>query len=88
MSEQERMDPMSGEPVETDGIYENEWGREQRFNRGEIFAADPQLGTTTWKLVGLASDTNTGWDVDSRFREEQNVTDGHKQRLHRIREDG
>lgn len=82
MSEQERIDPMSGEPVEVDGIYENEWGREERFNRGEVFPADPQLGTTTWKLVGLTSDTNTGWAPDSRFREEFNVTDGHKQRLH------
>lgn len=87
MSEQERMDPVSGEPVETDGIYENEWGREQRFNRGEIFAADPQLGTTTWKLVGLTSDTNTGLEVDSRFREEQNVTDRHKKHQHIVRQD-
>lgn len=70
MSEQERIDPMSGEPVEVDGIYENEWGREIRLNRGEVFPADPQLGTTTWKLVGLSSDTHSGWSVDSRFLKE------------------
>lgn len=70
MSEQERIDPMSGEPVELDGIYENEWGREIRLNRGDTFPADPQLGTTTWKLVGLSSDTHGGWSTDSRFREE------------------
>ncbi len=82
MSEQERMDPISGEPVETDGIYENEWGREAHLNRGEIFPADPQLGTTTWKLVGLAHDTHTGLAVDPRFREELTYPDRFKEKGH------
>jgi hypothetical protein len=78
LSEQERMAEMSGEPVETDGIYENEWGRQAHFNRGEVFPADPQLGNTEWKLVGLAHDTHTGLAPDPRFREEINVTDQFK----------
>lgn len=78
MSEQERMDPMSGEPVETDGIYENEWGREAHFNRGQVFSADPQLGTTTWKLVGLAHDTHTGLTIDPRFEEDITYPDRFK----------
>ncbi|MNI92500.1 hypothetical protein D3C73_1503070 [compost metagenome] len=78
MSEQDRMDPVSGEPVETDGIYENEWGRETQLNRGELFPADPQLGTTTWKLVGLAHDTHTGLSVDPRFKEEITYPDRFK----------
>lgn len=70
MSEQERMEPMSGEPVETDGVYMNEWGREVYLSRGELFPADPQLGNTEWKLVGLAHDTHTGLTPDPRYREE------------------
>jgi len=77
LSEQKRMDEMSGEPVETDGVYANEWGREVFLKRGEIFPADPQLGTTEWKLVGLAHDTHTGWTPDPRFSEELDLKDKH-----------
>lgn len=70
MSEQQRMNPMSGEPVETDGVYKNEWGREMYLNRGELFPADPQLGTSEWTLVGFAHDTKTGWTPDPRYQEE------------------
>lgn len=87
MAEQKDMAPISGEPVDTDGIYQNEWGREEWFNRGEIFPADPQMGTTEWKLVSLASDTHEEGKPDPRYREERNVTDGKKQRLHHVRQD-
>lgn len=60
MSEHDRMEPLSGEPVETDGVYTNEWGRESFFKRGDVFPADPQLGTTAWKLVRLETDAITG----------------------------
>jgi len=45
------MEPMSGEPVEVDGTYKNEWGREAELKRGDVFPADPTLGTTEWELV-------------------------------------
>lgn len=51
MSNEKDMLPLSGEPIEVDGMYTNEWGRTESLNRGDIFPADPQWGTTAWKLV-------------------------------------
>lgn len=51
MAEDKRMNPQSGEPVESDGVYANEWGREEAFRRGDTFPADPMLGTTEWQMV-------------------------------------
>jgi hypothetical protein len=55
----ESMNPLSGEPVEIDGVYSNEWGREQFFRRGDVFDADPMLGTTAWELVRFEVDRTT-----------------------------
>ncbi|PYI52846.1 transposase [Paenibacillus flagellatus] len=60
MSENDRMEPMSGEPVEVGGVYSNEWGREEYFRKGDVFPADPQLGSTAWKLVRFDVDSITG----------------------------
>ncbi|GAA3403119.1 transposase [Paenibacillus hodogayensis] len=60
MSEHERMNPLSGEPVEVQGVYSNEWGREQLLQKGDVFPADPQLGTTSWQLVRYNVDSLTG----------------------------
>ncbi|MGG2198017.1 MULTISPECIES: hypothetical protein [Paenibacillus] len=54
MAEDKRMEPVSGEEVETDGIYENEWGREETLKRGDEFPYDPVNGQTEWKLTSLA----------------------------------
>lgn len=53
------MNPITGEPVEVDGVYSNEWGREQYFRRGDVFDADPTLGTTAWELVRYEVDLTT-----------------------------
>lgn len=53
MAEDKRMNPVSSEEVETDGIYENEWGREETLKRGDEFPYDPVLGQTEWELVSL-----------------------------------
>lgn len=53
MSNNKGMDPYSGEEVETDGVYANEWGREETLKRGDVFPADPTLGNTEWELVSL-----------------------------------
>lgn len=45
------MPPITHEKVEVDGIYTNEWGREEYFKRGEEFSADPILGSTEWRLT-------------------------------------
>ncbi|ANY73108.1 transposase [Paenibacillus ihbetae] len=42
--------PISRDEVEVDGIYTNEWGREEYLKRGETFPFDPQNGSTEWKL--------------------------------------
>ncbi|WP_240666724.1 hypothetical protein [Longirhabdus pacifica] len=53
----ERMNPISNETVEVDGIYRNEWGYETVLKRGETFPSDPQLGTATWELVEFANES-------------------------------
>ncbi|TVY10242.1 hypothetical protein [Paenibacillus cremeus] len=54
MAENKDMRPVSGEEVETDGIYENEWGREETLKRGDEFPFDPVMGQTEWSLASLA----------------------------------
>jgi hypothetical protein len=56
MAESKDMNPISGEEVEVDGVYQNEWGRQVDMQRGNILPADPQLGTTEWELVEYTSD--------------------------------
>lgn len=78
MSEHDRMEPMSGEPVEVEGVYSNEWGREQLLRKGDVFPADPQLGTTAWELVRYTVDSITGETEHEHLnRADQNRQDGH-----------
>jgi len=65
--EHQRMEPMSGERVEVDGTYENEWGREEELERGSIFPADPMLGTTEWELVAYDFDNHHEGRTDPRL---------------------
>lgn len=46
-----QMHPITHEKVEVDGVYTNEWGREEYFKRGAEFSADPILGSTEWRLT-------------------------------------
>jgi hypothetical protein len=54
MSNNKTMDPMTGDIVETDGVYANEAGREVTLKRGDEFPADLVLGRTTWEMKGFA----------------------------------
>ncbi len=54
MSNDKTMNPMSGETVETDGIYADESGKEVTLKRGDTFPADLVLGRTTWEMKGFA----------------------------------
>lgn len=56
MANEKGMNPVSGERVETSGVYQTEWGREELLKEGEIFPSDVAMGDATWKLVGLPSD--------------------------------
>ena len=66
--------PMSGESVETDGIYRNEWGGETPLKRGDVFPADPQLGTTTWEMVEMDFDNHHQGRTDQRLIPEKQVS--------------
>ncbi len=61
------MNPMSGEPVETTGVYKNEWGGLEKLQRGEIFPADVMLGTTEWELVELHFNNHHQGHTDPRL---------------------
>ncbi|MFD0589538.1 transposase [Paenibacillus sp. GCM10027627] len=62
-----RMNPISGESVESDGVYRNEWGRDEKLERGDVFPADPMLGTTEWKQVELEFDNHHEGRTDPRL---------------------
>ncbi|WP_028612731.1 hypothetical protein [Paenibacillus harenae] len=61
------MNPMSGEPVEVRGVYSNELGREEKLDRGDVFPADPQIGTTEWELVELEFNNHHKGHTDPRL---------------------
>jgi len=67
----DRMLPISGENVDVDGIYKNDWGREEELMRGQVFPADPQLGTTAWELVRFTYDNHHMGETDIRLRHEK-----------------
>ncbi|CAG7650039.1 hypothetical protein ACFQI7_28670 [Paenibacillus allorhizosphaerae] len=76
MSEDKRMQPASGEEVETDGVYENEWGREETLKRGDEFPYDPVMGQTEWELVSLPLESQE----DDMYKDTKPNT---KKRMHR-----
>ncbi|MBW7476009.1 transposase [Paenibacillus oenotherae] len=68
------MDPMSGEPVEVDGVYRNELGRVEKLERGQVFPADPQLGTSEWELVEFQLDNHHEGQTDPRLVPKKKIT--------------
>ncbi|WP_372632994.1 transposase [Cohnella sp.] len=75
MSESKRMEPMSGEKVEVDGVYENEAGQAQKLKRGDVFPADVILGETEWTLTEFAFDNHHEGRTDPRLVPKENDTD-------------
>ncbi|UJF32898.1 hypothetical protein [Paenibacillus hexagrammi] len=77
MSNDKTMDPMSGDTVETDGVYADEDGKEVTLKRGEKFPADLILGRTTWEMKGFSMDES---EIDHNFKENtpirKQVSDG------------
>jgi hypothetical protein len=71
MSENKEMNPMSGERVETDGVYETEWGRQELLKRGDQFPSDVMLGDTEWRLVSLPSDGQMNKIINERGEREK-----------------
>lgn len=75
MSETNKMDPMSGEKVEVDGIYEDEWGYEKELKRGDKFPADVMLGGTEWLLTEMSIDNHHEGKTDPRLYPKENDID-------------
>ncbi|MCM3748487.1 transposase [Paenibacillus pasadenensis] len=69
------MDPVSGEHVEVDGVYTNEWGREEKLQRGDVFPADPMWGSTEWKLTELEFSNHHMGHTDPREIPHDNAND-------------
>ncbi len=67
--------PVSREEVEVDGVYTNEWGREEVLHRGQDFPADPMLGTTEWQLSEFIYDNHHEGRTDPRLVPKENDTD-------------
>ena len=61
------MHPVSREEVEVDGVYTNEWGREEHLKRGEAFPSDPILGTTEWRLTEYDLENHHDGRTDERL---------------------
>lgn len=82
MSESKRMDPMSGEKVEVDGVYENESGQETKLSRGDVFPSDVILGQTEWTLTEFAFDNHHEGRTDPRLVPKEDDVDKQGKILH------
>ncbi|BBI31474.1 transposase [Cohnella abietis] len=71
----DRMDPVSGEKVEVDGVYKNEWGREQELKRGDKFPSDVMLGETEWSQTEMSFDNHHEGQTDPRLIPKENDAD-------------
>jgi hypothetical protein len=71
----DRMDPVSGEKVEVDGVYSNEWGQEEKLKRGDVFPSNLIMGTTEWSLSEFTFDNHHEGRTDPRLVPKENDTD-------------
>lgn len=67
MDESKRMDPLTGESIDVDGVYENEYGQKLELKRGDEFPADLILGHTEWKLTEFSFDDHHEGRTDPRL---------------------
>lgn len=72
MANEKDMNPMSGDTVETDGVYQDESGHEVELRAGDEYPMDPQLGKVEYKMVGLV-DTTLGMNTDEREAAQSHV---------------
>jgi hypothetical protein len=66
-SNKDKMDPLSHEKVDVDGVYKNEFGQEVELKRGDLFPADLILGNTEWTLVEFSFDNHHEGKTDPRL---------------------
>jgi hypothetical protein len=80
MANHKDMNPMSGEEVETDGVYENEAGRQELLKRGDEFPGDLTLGKTEWELVSLPLESQEAElykNTKANNQKRQHINQGH-----------
>jgi hypothetical protein len=53
LANEKSMNPLSGDMVETNGIYADAYGHEIELKAGETFPMDPQLGKVEYTMVEL-----------------------------------
>jgi len=56
MANEKEMNPLSGDTVETDGVYRDPYGHEVQLSAGEQYPMDPQYGKVDFELVEFAKD--------------------------------
>jgi hypothetical protein len=71
----EKMEPVTGQKVEVDGVYENEFGQELELKRGDTFPADLILGNTEWTLTEFSFDNHHEGRTDPRLVPKEKDTD-------------
>lgn len=64
MANNKDMTPISGDRVETDGVYRDPYGHEVKLETGDNFPMDPQLGAVEFEMVAFTLGDKTG-DADS-----------------------
>lgn len=82
MANSKDMNPISHERVEVDGIYTNEFGREEHLHRGQTFPADLVLGNTEWELQEYMFDNHHEGGTDPRLVPKKDDTDKQEKRNH------
>jgi hypothetical protein len=55
LANDKEMHPLSGDIVETDGVYRDNYGHEVELKAGEELPMDPQLGKMEYEMVAFAS---------------------------------
>ena len=56
MANEKEMNPLSGDTVETNGVYRDPYGHEVQLKAGEQFPMDPQYGKVEFELVEFAKE--------------------------------
>ncbi|MCI3927207.1 hypothetical protein MO973_44250 [Paenibacillus sp. TRM 82003] len=54
MANEKNMNPLSGDRVETDGVYRSPYGHEIELKAGEDYPMDPQYGKVEYEMVAFS----------------------------------
>jgi hypothetical protein len=60
MANDKEMHPLSGDIVETTGVYQDRNGREIELKAGDEYPMDPQEGQVEWRMVGFLLNNEPG----------------------------